>query len=383
LELERRQEEAKSAAERAKELCAKKEEDTFQLLLTLLPEALHGCQVLGLKAHQLVVGHNSGKGKAKAANIEQLEKAANAVELRATAENLIQQLYKDSSAAAKEKRAARLRKAAEKAAEDAAQPPKGGKSKKGKKEPKPDDEKEGTACNICYNDFDDEECKKVVVTNCGHSSACSSCFFNFVRIRIRDNDILPYVPCPAEACGMPLTANDLLLSGVSTAALIGLATVHIHKSLIRHSSWVSCVTPTCLGGFALGNEKEKRREACSICKKVQVVERRKQELDEEFQKMVKAGTVRPCPKCKDMTMKEKGLCNIIQCSKCNVWWNWRTRETGNSSEDLKQRARGNGSLWEPGELQYQMELERKDPKAFRDFLERNGIPYDPNYRRGT
>jgi hypothetical protein len=35
-----------------------------------------------------------------------------------------------------------------------------------------------------------------------------------------------------------------------------------------------------------------------------------------------------------------------------------------------------------GELRYQQDLERSDPKAFKALLERNGIKYDPNYIRG-
>eukprot|EP00479_Gromia_sphaerica_P013120 TRINITY_DN717_c0_g1_i1.p1 TRINITY_DN717_c0_g1~~TRINITY_DN717_c0_g1_i1.p1 ORF type:complete len:55 (+),score=3.84 TRINITY_DN717_c0_g1_i1:30-167(+) len=41
-----------------------------------------------------------------------------------------------------------------------------------------------------------------------------------------------------------------------------------------------------------------------------------------------------------------------------------------------------GSLWEPGELQYQLNLQPSDPTAFKDLLERNGIKYDPNFVRG-
>ena len=65
-----------------------------------------------------------------------------------------------------------------------------------------------------------------------------------------------------------------------------------------------------------------------------------------------------------------------------MWWNWRTRETGKSGSELKQRARSMGTLWEAGELHYQMALEQSDPAAFKALLERNGMEYDPNYRRG-
>ena len=115
--------------------------------------------------------------------------------------------------------------------------------------------------------------------------------------------------------------------------------------------------------------------------------------------MIEAGQLRECPTCRHLTLKEKGLCNVIECAKCGIWWNWRTREQGHNGKDLKQRARRNGTLWEPGtkmnnifelrtffmflgELWYQQNLERTNPAEFRALLERNGIKYDPNYIRG-
>ena len=81
-------------------------------------------------------------------------------------------------------------------------------------------------------------------------------------------------------------------------------------------------------------------------------------------------------------MKEKGICNIIHCVKCGIWWNWRNREQGYSERDMKQRARAQGTLWERGELDFQRRLEQENPEEFKALLERNGIRYDPNYRRG-
>ncbi len=114
--------------------------------------------------------------------------------------------------------------------------------------------------------------------------------------------------------------------------------------------------------------------------------------------MIQSGQLRECPSCRHLTMKEKGLCNVIECAKCGIWWNWKTKEQGHNGKDLKQRARMNGSLWEPGkflqnfilslivlfsgELQYQQQLERNNPKEFKALLERNGVKYDPNYVRG-
>jgi hypothetical protein len=39
-------------------------------------------------------------------------------------------------------------------------------------------------------------------------------------------------------------------------------------------------------------------------------------------------------------------CNIMQCRNCDIFWNWRTRETGRSSRELKELARQRGTLWE-------------------------------------
>jgi len=93
--------------------------------------------------------------------------------------------------------------------------------------------------------------------------------------------------------------------------------------------------------------------------------------------------MRRCPKCEFPTLKDKGICNVIQCSSCSIWWNWASRVTGNTSAELKNRARRDGTLWQPGELDYQRRLERENLPEFIALLARNGIKYDPNYRRGT
>ena len=99
--------------------------------------------------------------------------------------------------------------------------------------------------------------------------------------------------------------------------------------------------------------------------------------------MVAEGIVRHCAACRHPTLKEFGVCNVINCEKCGIWWNWRTRETGRTSKELKDGARARGTLWEPGEPAFQQTMQASDPEAFRKLLERNGVHYDPNYRRGT
>jgi len=203
--------------------------------------------------------------------------------------------------------------------------------------------------------------------------------------------------------------------------LCTLIVIHSTKTLSREEDWVVCLTDKCQNGFLLpplpppepvaappvvpqttkrGKLSSKFSEwvplslptsgvvkpvklTCGVCRKEQNVQRKPEELDNEFKKMIQEGTLRPCPKCQHMTLKEFGVCNVIECAKCGIWWNWRNRETGSTSSELKNRARGNGTLWEAGELAFQQKLEQSDPKKFRALLERNGVKYDPKYTRGT
>jgi len=129
-------------------------------------------------------------------------------------------------------------------------------------------------------------------------------------------------------------------------------------------------------------KKKKLKKKCEQCGFSQIVSRNPIKSDEGFQALLESGTLRLCPKCEFPTMKDKGLCNVMQCGQCGIWWNWRTYEFGSSSRDLKNTARMEGTLWEKGELQYQQRLERQNPEEFKKLLESNGIKYDPNYVRG-
>ena len=160
------------------------------------------------------------------------------------------------------------------------------------------------------------------------------------------------------------------------------ASVFIIKHLRRNSNWVDCTTTSCDFGWLWDPnwKSKKQRKTCKACGKTQDIKKR--EVDDEFGELFKNGTMRKCPKCEWPTMKDKGMCNIMQCARCSIYWNWRTRETANNSKDLKNRARNRATLWEPGELQYQQKLERENLPEFIALLAKNGIKYDPNYNRG-
>jgi hypothetical protein len=103
--------------------------------------------------------------------------------------------------------------------------------------------------------------------------------------------------------------------------------------------------------------------------------------DDSVSALVASGSLRACPQCSALQMKDRGMCNVLQCHGCQIWWNWSSRATGKNPAALKEQARRSGTMWEAGELQFQLQLQHEDPEAFRQLLHRNGIEFNPNVRR--
>ena len=233
----------------------------------------------------------------------------------------------------------------------------------------------------------------------------------WMQVRLKRCQQHRFVPCnqPANAAalhgGSP--ANSIHASMQSTS----LRSPHLSATATSASDADSA---RCLGGFLLSiNESTATHMsdhfssssthspsasislACPICNVTQTVkppldesaklfgDDSSGELDAGFRSMLASGFLRSCPGCSHVTLKEFGVCNVIECVNCCIVWNWQTRATGQSIRELKEAARMDGTLWGPGELHYQLRLQHYKPQEFKALLERNGIKYDPNYRRGT
>merc|ERR1719300_348324 len=229
-------------------------------------------------------------------------------------------------------------------------------------------------CQVCF--ADDANCK---MKTCGHCNCCTDCMARHMEIKIKEDDVIPWICCPFPDCHAKVAPEHFNL--ITHERVREFCIIQYSKILQRNSLWVNCTSKNCKFGFLVYDANFSGRKQCKACNKNQLVTRNA-EQDDSIKELLKSGAMRKCPKCGELTMKDKGLCNIINCGKCSVWWNWQTRETGNSQREMKNRARDRGTLWEPGELQYQQRLERTNPEEFRKLLERNGIKYDPNYRRG-
>merc|ERR550532_3803290 len=247
-----------------------------------------------------------------------------------------------------------------------------------------DEHKALTFCQILLEDFDDGEHQKMEMTGgCQHAMCCKSCLKMYCENQIEDGeDIVPWIVCPAENCTAPIPLEVLKKANLSNKHLFDFVTTVLGKKLLRNDNWIECCNEKCRYGFMEYNSfKGKKEVTCEVCYTEQKITR-ESGADEGFYEMVKAGTIRMCPLCQHPTMKDKGMCNVLQCGKCSIWWNWQSKEYSKRAGELKAKARQTGTLWMPGELAYQQNLERTDIEAFKKLLARNGIKYDPNYRRG-
>eukprot|EP00479_Gromia_sphaerica_P008383 TRINITY_DN3156_c0_g1_i1.p1 TRINITY_DN3156_c0_g1~~TRINITY_DN3156_c0_g1_i1.p1 ORF type:complete len:255 (-),score=36.38 TRINITY_DN3156_c0_g1_i1:209-973(-) len=190
-------------------------------------------------------------------------------------------------------------------------------------------------CQVCFLDFD-EDVFVVTMENCTHAMICTDCFENYVKIKVRDKEIMPWLICADEKCKIPVSIPDLL-NNISTSHLVDFAHTYLQKTMVRAGNWVECSKDECDFGFLAQMPSSKRRKTCKACGTKQVVrlEAATDKLDDGFQKMVKEGVIRLCPTCKHPAMKDYGMCNIMECGKCGVWWNWKTYATGKSYSSLK------------------------------------------------
>jgi len=214
-------------------------------------------------------------------------------------------------------------------------------------------------CTVCFEAWDGAETMAAdLPKECGGSAfICTSCLGQHLKVQIESTEVVPWITTPAPSNNTPLPLDAILHAGLSDTVLCQFAVEHCSRVLPRFECYVECSQkPRCRFGFIVGSDKETLR--CEMCNHRQTVSRCAIDGDADVAKLVKDGTVRLCPRCKDPTMKDMGICNVIQCGRCQIWWNWRSRETGNNSVELKDRARVGGSLWEPGELEYQMRLQQ-------------------------
>lgn len=125
------------------------------------------------------------------------------------------------------------------------------------------------ACQICY----DKNEPMITMKACGHRVICFDDFHQYLSMRIRDGEILPWIPCPAEICPVPCSPENIIHDGrLSHAQLLRFITTYMLKKLARNENFIVCIECQ-QGGFLQFGPSKKQEVTCSICNKTQTIEK--------------------------------------------------------------------------------------------------------------
>lgn len=102
---------------------------------------------------------------------------------------------------------------------------------------------------------------------------CPDCFHQYLSTRIHDADLLPWIPCPAEICGVPCDAQNLIEHGRLThGELLSFITAYMLKKLSRNENFLTCIQCE-QGGFLQFGPPKSEEVTCQICNVKQRIEK--------------------------------------------------------------------------------------------------------------
>ncbi len=102
---------------------------------------------------------------------------------------------------------------------------------------------------------------------------CPDDFHQYLSVRIRDGDLLPWIPCPAEICSVPCHAKNIIDDGRLThGELLLFITNYMLKKLSRNENFITCIQCE-QGGFLQIGIPKKQEVICPICNHKQTIEK--------------------------------------------------------------------------------------------------------------
>jgi hypothetical protein len=102
---------------------------------------------------------------------------------------------------------------------------------------------------------------------------CPDDFHHYLSIRIRDGDLLPWIPCPAEICNVPCSAENIIEDGRLThSELLSFLIKYMLKKLSRNENFITCIHCE-QGGFLQIGPAIKQTVICQVCNYKQTIEK--------------------------------------------------------------------------------------------------------------
>ena len=151
-----------------------------------------------------------------------------------------------------------------------------------------------------------------------HGMICQDCLGMYAKSRLDDELVIPWIPCASEDCPIAIDYRDILDCQMDVKLLLNICRVIAKKRLSRYDNWVCCAGEDCRFGFLFEEEDEGKDRECEVCSYSHKIEKPENKMDDEFEKMVREGKLRPCPVCEQYAMKDFGMCNVMHCHKCKL-----------------------------------------------------------------
>lgn len=189
-------------------------------------------------------------------------------------------------------------------------------------------------CQCCFMEFD-EDCGRVDL-KC-HRNFCEDCVRRWIMIKVRDNEVKPYIQCLSDKCHHPLPyeiLNKLMDKGSKDKFIKYFS----YKTLIKYQFFKQCKTYNCQEGVLFNpntsKEHNSKTKHCNKCNETHEYIFKSNLISEEFKELIKKNIIRLCPSCSAPSTKDRQSCNVITCVNCSIYWNWETRVTGPSYESV-------------------------------------------------
>jgi len=225
-------------------------------------------------------------------------------------------------------------------------------------------------CIVCMIRFSEQNPSVDLGNQCGgHGHICADCLKQHMAAEVSEKNVMPGIKDPRVGHTHKMLPGQMLAL-LDTASLTSFLSLVSNALLSRKDKWNTC--SKCQQG-SLDAKK------CVHCNIPYV----RQHIGPELQRLIDANEAMLCPKCSEFLLHQRGMCTLMKCSKCFEVSNIETGESGPSLSVMKQNARDSDTLWYPADLDYQRQLEARDPAAFKALLESNGVKHDATYTRGT
>ena len=247
---------------------------------------------------------------------------------------------------------------------------------------------QGGKCSTCLVDFGGSVTPAHLSAEAGgNNTICVDCLRAHLTVKIEEESVTPWICSPClNFTSQPLSAGNVLLlwdaypnpnhAAQNRKLILNFIKLHCRQRAQQELKDDFVVCDKC--EFGVCKSSNPTIHDCPNC----LVPLPVVVIDDTMQKMLDDGSMRKAPCCGQLHVKQHGVCNIIQCQACNMFFNWSSNDVGKDSKVLKQKARQANTLWQPGEQEFQANLAATDKQAFIKLLEDNGVKYDPNYVPG-